>query len=133
MRNRSLKRDSEPQADPADHYTRLADEFGSPRRGRYTAVDEGRPMTGARFWLQPLTLFILSLLALIVVGGLQLWRMGILDPIFGPKSAIAAKASKRWMANGRAAPVADDRVIDGEEPDIDRGPPAAEDADDAPE
>ena len=111
MRNRSLKRDSEPQADPADHYTRLADEFGSPRRGRYTAVDEGRPMTGTRFWLQPLTLFILSLHALIVVGGLQLWRMGILDPIFGPKSAVVDKSSKRWIQNDRAAPVADRKSV----------------------
>jgi hypothetical protein len=112
--------------DPTEHYTRLADEFGMPRGGHYTASDDGRPMTGARFWLQPVTLFILSLLALVVVGGAQLWRMGLFDPIFGPKSAQMDKGSKRWMANGRSArPAAD--VVEVDEPDIDRGPPPEED------
>ena len=130
MRKRSPQRGRDLKPDPTEHYTRLADEFGMPRGGRYTASDDGRPMTGARFWLQPVTLFILSLLALVVVGGAQLWRIGLFDPIFGPKSAQMEKGSKRWMANGRSArPAAD--VVNVDEPDIDRGPPP-EPEDDAP-
>lgn len=126
MRRRSPKRDRDLKPDPTAHYTRLADEFGMPRGGHYTASDNGRPMTGARFWLQPVTLFILSLLALVVVGGTQLWRMGVFDPIFGPKSAQTDKSSKRWMANGRAVrPAAD--VVEVDEPDIDRGPAPEDD------
>lgn len=127
MRNRGSKRARDLKPDPTEHYTRLADEFGVPRGGHYTASDDGRPLTGARFWLQPVTLFILSLLALVVVGGAQLWRMGLFDPVFGPKSAQVEKGSKRWMVNGRSArPAAE--VVNTEEPDIDRVPPPEDDA-----
>ena len=68
MRFRLPKRGSKPDAVKAEHYARLGDNFGSPRRGRYINGDEGQPITGGRFWLQPLTLFILSLLALVLVS-----------------------------------------------------------------
>lgn len=126
MRKSSPQRARDPKPDPTEHYTRLADEFGMPRGGRYTATDDGRPMTGARFWLQPVTLFILSLLALVVVGGAQLWRMGLFDPIFGAKSAQVEKGSKRWLLNGGSARPAPD-VVNVDEPDVDQGPPPPED------
>lgn len=122
MRKRSPKRASEPKSASAEHYARIADDFGSPRRGRYTAVDEGRPMTGARFWFQPVTLFFLSLMALVMVSGVQLWRLGWFSVWFGAKSAQVDKSSKRWQLNGRqAAPVAAD-ITEIDEPDVDRAP-----------
>ena len=113
MRNRTPKRANKRGADPAEHYTRLADDFGF-SRGAYRAVDDGRP--SGHILLQPLSLFILSLLALVLVCGVQLWRMGTFDVIFGNKSAVVDHSSKRWMLNGRSARVADDRVTDVEEP-----------------
>ena len=126
MAFRSPKRASKPKADPPDHYSRLADDFGYTRHGQYRGSDDGRPMTGSRFWLQPLTLFILSLLALVLVCALQLWRMGTFDAVFGARSAQVDPSSKRWMLNGRSARTADDRVRNPQEPDIDRGPPDEE-------
>jgi hypothetical protein len=122
MRKRSPKRASEPASASTEHYARIADDFGSPRRGRYTAVDEGRPMTGARFWLQPLTLFILSLLALVLVSGVQLWRLGWFGVWFGAKSAEVDLSSKRWQLDGRRAAPADTEMTDIDEPDVDRAP-----------
>ena len=87
MRIRSPKRARQGKVDRADHYTRMADEFGTPRRGRYTASDDGAPMTGGRFWLQPISLFILSIVALVLVSSLQLWRLGWFGVWFGAKSA----------------------------------------------
>ncbi len=127
MRNHAPKRKSKAKADPANHYSRLADDFGYTRRGQYRGSDAGRLMTGRRFWLQPLTLFILSLLALVLVCGLQLWRMGTFDAVFGPKSAQIDRSSKRWMLNGRSPRAADDHTAKNEEPDIDRGPPSEDD------
>ncbi len=114
MRNRTPKRANKRGADPAEHYTRLADDFGF-SRGAYRAVDDGRP--SGHILLQPLSLFILSLVALVLVCGVQLWRMGTFDAVFGSQSAVVDKSSKRWMLNGRAARVSDDRVADAEEPD----------------
>jgi hypothetical protein len=122
MRNRSPKGAGKKDGHSADHYTRLAEDFGFARSG-YRAIDEGRPMSRIRFLLQPLSLLIISLIALVIVSGLQLWRHGVFDPIFGPKSATVAKGPKRWMLNGRATRVGDDRVVEIDEPDIDRGPP----------
>jgi hypothetical protein len=101
---------------PAEHYSSLATEFGY-SRGSYRAIDEGRPMSRTRLLLQPLSLFIMSLIALVLVCALQLWRMGTFDPIFGAKSAVIDKSSKRWLLNGRAARVSDDRVVAVDEPD----------------
>ena len=125
MRSRSPKRASDLKPDPAEHYTRLADEFGMPRGGRYTMTDDGRPITGARFWLQPLTLFILSLIALVAVCAVQFWRLGVFDPIFGPKGALVDTSSKRWILNGRSARPATVSAL--AEPDIDRGPAPVDD------
>jgi hypothetical protein len=129
MRNRSLKRKSEPTVAPVEHYARLADEFGSPRRGRYTAVDEGRPMTGSRFWLQPLTLFILSLLALLLVSSAQLWRLGWFGVWFGAKSAQVDRSSKRWQLDGRKSAPASPMITASEEREVDGGPPADDEED----
>lgn len=108
-----------------EHYTRLAEDFGYARRG-YRAIDEGRAKSRFRFLLQPLSLFITSLIALVLVCGVQLYRMGMFDAILGPKSATVAKGPKRWMLNGHARRVADDRSVEVDEPDIDRGPPPIE-------
>jgi hypothetical protein len=130
MRKKSPQRARDLKPDATEHYTRLADEFGMPRGGRYTATDDGRPMTGARFWFQPVTLFILSLIALALVGGAQLWRMGLFDSIFGPKSAQVEKGSKRWMLNRNSARSAAD-VVNVDEPDYDHGPPPPPSEDEA--
>jgi hypothetical protein len=129
MRKRSLKRASEPQSASTEHYARIADDFGRPRRGRYTASDDGAPMTGSRFWFQPVTLFFLSILALLMVSGLQLWRLGWFGVWFGAKSAQVDKSSKRWQLDGRRAAPVDAEVTDIDEPDIDRSPPQFEEID----
>jgi hypothetical protein len=129
MRNRSPKRKSEPEAAPIEHYARLADEFGSPRRGRYTAVDEGRPMTSGRFWLQPLSLFILSLMALMMVSSVHLWRLGWFGYWFGAKSAQVDMSSKRWQLDGRKAAPVDPMITDSEARDVDGGSPAVDEED----
>jgi hypothetical protein len=130
MRNRSAKGASEEDGHSADHYTRLAEDFGFARSG-YRAIDEGRPMSRIRFLLQPLSLFVMSLTALVLVCGLQLWRMGMFDPLFAAKSAVVDKAPKRWLLNGRATRVSDDRIVPTGEPEAafsDKPPPrSAED------
>ncbi len=112
MRKRSPKGKDQ----PVEHYTSLAAEFGY-SRGSYRSIDEGRPISRIRLLLQPLSLFIMSLMALVLVCALQLWRMGTFDPIFGAKSAVMDKSSKRWLLNGRAARVTDDRVVEVDDPD----------------
>lgn len=94
---------------------------------RLSYRSEGRARSpGNRFWLfEPLALFILSLILLVLLCGVQLYRMGKFDAVFGPKSATMAKGSKSWMQNGRARRIADDRLVNIDEPDIDRGPPPA--------
>ncbi len=133
MRNRSPKGAGNGKGHSAEHYTRLAEEFGFARSG-YRAIDEGRPMSRIRFLLQPLSLFIMSLTALVLVCGIQLWRMGMFDPLFAAKSAVVDKAPKRWLLNGRATRVADDRNVETGEPEAafsDKPPPRA--AEDEPE
>jgi hypothetical protein len=127
MRNRSPKRASESKAERAAHYKRLADDYGAPRRGRYTQANEGRPMSGRQFWFQPLTLFILSLIALFFVSMIQLYRFGVFDPIFGPKSATVDTSSKRWQLDGRRAAPAD--AAPSERDESDNPPPAFEEID----
>lgn len=117
MRHRSPNRASSLEADPVEHYTRLAEEFGHPRRGHYRARDEGRPVGPGKLLLQPLSLFIIALMALVIVSGVQLWRVGMFDSIFGSKSAVLDNGPKRWMLNGRAARVPDDRTADADEPE----------------
>ena len=72
-------------------------------------------MNSGQFLLQPLTLFILAVLALLIVSAVQLWRIGAFEPIFGDKAAVVDRGSKRWMMNGRAAPAAD-HPLDTAEP-----------------
>ena len=101
MRNRSAKGKGDAKGHSDEHYTMLAEEFGHARRG-YRAIDEGRALSGGRLLLQPLSLFIMSLLALVFLCGVQLWRMGIFDPLFAAKGAVVDKSSKRWLLNGHA-------------------------------
>jgi Co/Zn/Cd efflux system component len=124
MRNRSPKRASELEADPVAHYTRLADDFGYSRH--YRTHNDGKPKGNRRLMLEPLSLFIFAVLALLAVIATQMWQWGVFDPIFGSKSAIVSTSSKRWQLNGRAARVADDRTAAADEPD------AAADEDNAP-
>ena len=112
MRKRALPRASDLQADPVEHYTRLAEEFGHSRRGHYRAADDGKPVSGGRLMTQPLSLFILSLLALILVGTAHLWQRGMFDGLFPSNGATVDPASKRWLMNGGAARVAEKRVAD---------------------
>jgi Co/Zn/Cd efflux system component len=116
MRNRSPKRASELEADPVEHYTRLADDFGYSRH--YRSRDDGRQHNSRRLMLEPLSLFIFAVLALLAVIATQMWQWGVFDPIFGSKSAVVDTSSKRWQLNGRAARVADDRVVEVDEPDV---------------
>ena len=129
MRFRLPKRGSKPDAVKAEHYARLGDNFGSPRRGRYINGDEGRSVGGDRFWLQPLTLFILSLLALVLVSGVQLWRLGWFGVWFGAKSAQIDNAPKRWQLDGRKAAPLDPAVPDDDGRGRDSGPPEFEEVD----
>ena len=122
MANRSPKGATKKGSRAAEHYTRLADDFGF-ARGGYRAIDEGRAMSRMRFFLQPLSLFIMALIALVLLSGVQLYRVGMFDAIFGPKSAAVPAGPKRWLLNGHARRVADDRMVNGDEPDVDRGPP----------
>ncbi len=117
MRNRPLPRACDLEADPVEHYTRLAEEFGHSRR-QYKACDDGRSLGGARLMLEPLSLFIFALLALIAVAALQLWRIGAFDPVFGTQSARVDPAPKQWLLNGHAPRVADDRALDRGDPEI---------------
>ena len=115
MRNRALIRASELKADPVEHYTRLAEDFGYSRRGYYKAADDGKPMSGGRLMTQPLSLFILSLLALIAVSAAHLWQRGVFDGLFPSTGATVDPASKKWLVNGGAARVPNDRVTDVDE------------------
>ena len=117
MAIRSTQRARELKADAAEHYTRLAEEFGHARRG-YRSVDNGGPGGREILW-QPLSLFIMALMALIMVCGLQAKRLGMFDFILGSGSAQAPTGSKRWMMNGRAHRVADDRTAAARDPDGD--------------
>lgn len=129
MRFRLSKRGSDSNAVKAEHYARLGENFGSPRRGRYTNADDGRMMSGGRFWLQPLTLFILSLLALVLVSGVQLWRLGWFGVWFGAKSAQVDNSPKRWQLDGRRASPVDPAVPDDDGRGSDSAPPDFEEVD----
>ena len=124
MANRSPKGANKKDGGAVEHYTRLADDFGY-ARGGYRAIDDGRGMSRLRFFLQPLSLFIMALVALVFLCGIQLYRMGTFDAIFGPKSATIAMGERRWQLNGHAKRATDDHVVNMDEPDVDRGPPQA--------
>lgn len=119
MRLSRSKRARDVKAENADHYTRLASEFGMPRGVIYTAKHDGRRLTEGSLLREPLALFIIALLTFIVVGTAQLYQIGMFDSVFGPKSAEASAASKRWMQGGRAGRVADDRASSSPEPQPD--------------
>ncbi len=127
MRFRLPKRGGDPTGAKAEHYARLGENFGSPRRGRYINGDEGG--NGGRFWLQPLTLFILSLLALALVSGVQLWRLGWFGVWFGAKSAQIDQSPKRWQLDGRRAAPVDPAVPDDDGRGSDSAPPDFEEID----
>ena len=82
-------------------------------------------MNSGQFLLQPLTLFILAVLALLIVSAVQFWRIGAFEPIFGDKAAVVDRGSKRWMMNGHAAR-ADSRVTITQEPADDEDESPAE-------
>ncbi len=107
MRNRSDKGTGK-RGHAVEHYTRLAEEFGF-SRGPYRTPDDRRTPGGQHMLLQPLSLFIMSLIALVLVCAVQLWRMGTFDSVFGARSAVVEKGSKRWLLGGHARRVRDDR------------------------
>ena len=129
MRFRLSKRGRDRDGVKAEHYARLGENYGSPRRGRYTNIETGQPIAGGRFWLQPLTLFILSLLALVLVSGIQLWRLGWFGVWFGAKSAQVDPSPKRWQLDGRKAAPVDPAVPDDDGRGSDSGPPEFEEVD----
>ena len=86
-------------------------------------------MTGARFWFQPVTLLFLSLMVLVLVSSLQLWRLGWFSVWFGAKSAQVDQSSKRWQLDGRRASPVDADITEIEEPDVDQVAPPFEEID----
>ncbi len=115
MRKRAPQRASDPKADPVEHYTRLAEDFGYSHRGYYKSAHDGKPVSGGRLMTQPLSLFILSLLALIMVGTAHLWQGGVFDGLFPSRGPKVDPASKKWQVNGGAARVAAERVTNVDE------------------
>jgi hypothetical protein len=110
MRIRLQKRARDVGADPANHYARLADDMGHARKA-YRATDDGKPLSGAMLLMQPLSLFLMSLMALVLLCAIQLWRQGMFPPLFANKGAVVDGAPKNWILNGRARRVEDDRLV----------------------
>jgi hypothetical protein len=66
MRIRVPKHRRKIGGDPANHYSRLADDIGHNRRS-YRAIDDGKPLGAAALLFQPLSLFLISLMALVLL------------------------------------------------------------------
>ena len=109
MRIRLQKRERDVGAEPASHYARLADDIGHSRKS-YRAVDDGKPLSGTMLLLRPLSLFLMSLMALVLLCAIQLWRQGVFSPLFANKGAIVDSSPKSWILNGRAPRVEDERL-----------------------
>ena len=60
--------------------------------------------------MRPLSLFLMSLMALVLLCAIQLWRQGIFSPLFANKGAVVDRSPKSWILNGRAPRVEDDRL-----------------------
>ena len=60
--------------------------------------------------MRPLSLFLMSLMALVLLCAIQLWRQGIFSPLFANKGAVVDRSAKSWILNGRAPRVEDDRL-----------------------
>ncbi len=68
------------------------------------AHDGGRPVGFWRLMARPSALFCVSLLAFIVVSGVQAWELGVFDPLIGPKGAGPIEAGPvRFAPQERAA------------------------------
>ena len=109
MRIRLQKRARDVGAEPASHYARLADDIGHSRKS-YRAVDDGKPLSGTMLLMRPLSLFLISLMALVLLCAIQLWRQGVFSPLFANKGAIVDSSPKSWILNGRAPRVEDERL-----------------------
>lgn len=109
MRIRLQKRERDVGAEPAGHYARLADDIGHSRKS-YRAIDDGKPLSGTMLLLRPLSLFLMSLMALVLLCAIQLWRQGVFSPLFANKGAVVDSSPKSWILNGRAPRVEDDRL-----------------------
>ena len=109
MRIRLQKRERDVGAEPASHYARLADDIGHSRKS-YRAIDDGKPLSGTMLLLRPLSLFLMSLMALVLLCAVQLWRQGVFSPLFANKGAIVDRSPKSWILNGRAPRVEDERL-----------------------
>ena len=109
------------------HFDSLAAEFGH-KRGVSANRESGRPVGLGTLLLQPLSLFILSVMALAMVLGVKYWRAGAFDHLFAPRGAVVDVAPKRWMLNHGAARVHDDTVGEPDtpvhEPPSSRPPPS---------
>ena len=112
MRIRLQKRERDVGAEPASHYARLADDIGHSRKS-YRAVDDGKPLSGTMLLMRPLSLFLISLIALVLLCAIQLWRQGVFLPLFANKGAIVDSSTKSWILNGRAPRVEDNRLVRG--------------------
>ena len=116
MRIRLQKRERDVGAEPASHYARLADDIGHSRKS-HRAVDDGKPLSGTMLLLRPLSLslslFLISLMALVLLCAIQLWRQGVFSPLFANKGAIVDSSTKSWILNGRAPRVEDNRLVRG--------------------
>jgi hypothetical protein len=68
------------------------------------AHDGGRAVGFWQLLARPSALFCVSLLAFLVVSGMNLWESGFLDPVFGPKGAGPIEAGPiRFAPHERAA------------------------------
>lgn len=95
-------------------------ELGGPRQRSYRAVDEGRPDTAAQLLLRPVSLFLISCLLLLAVGGVWAWRMGVFAAMVPVKAAKVDPRTNRWMAGGKR------QVTPAPASDADAAPPPSD-------
>ena len=95
-------------------------ELGGPRQRSYRAVDEGRPDTAAQLLLRPVSLFLISCLLLLAVGGVWAWRMGVFAAMVPVKAAKVDPRTNRWMAGGKR------QVTSAPASDADAAPPPSD-------
>ena len=113
-----------------DYDVMLRHDLGGRRTNSYRAIDDGGPDSAAALLMRPLSLFLMSCVALAIVLAVWAWQSGFIGQFLPDRGAVTPVERMRWTTGGR------ERTLRPEEPlrVVDHDAPAvASKAEDEPE
>jgi len=115
----------------AEYREMIVAEIGRPDF-RELHLDDGRPMGLFGLLMRPLSLFLLSIVALTSLYAFKLWREGWFEQFRQPEVPVVEAPQTSWIAGRGQAPPIEDRVPEVK-PRPAPGPPTTEDTEESDE